>query len=346
MIADHLERGEKPLARLAVKILDALTQPLDRFDQVVPLGRERGMLGLDLAQLFLGAQIDRAKPFALAPQPFELDFDLAHLGKRLVRRHAGEARDLGGLDLEHVMDLAGDITEAALAAFEPLLRPRRLLARRAHGFERRALRAVGFSDSSCAAAPSLRSLQAWRSAASAVRRRPEISASRASAWASARTSASRARWPSTSPRTAASCASMFPAGGNPCRAHCASSRAVAASSRLAVRRALASANAERRAASRPASRSACACRSRVACASCCSARQRVRAAASASAGQPTPASAAPSAFFLLSTSPRTALLSALISARRFLPASRRGAPAGAPAGGGEGGPRPRAPSPQ
>src|SRR5947199_9451222 len=42
------------------------------------------------------------------------------------------------------MDLAGDVAEAALAAFEPLLRPRCVLTRRAHGFERRALRAVGF----------------------------------------------------------------------------------------------------------------------------------------------------------------------------------------------------------
>src|SRR5262249_56606535 len=51
-----------------------------------------------------------------------------------------------GLDLEHVMDLAGDVAEAALATFEPFLRPRRVLTRSAHGFERGALRAVGFGE--------------------------------------------------------------------------------------------------------------------------------------------------------------------------------------------------------
>jgi hypothetical protein len=55
MGVDHLEGGEQPFARLAVEILDALTQPLDRFDQIVALGGERAMLSLDLTQLFFRA---------------------------------------------------------------------------------------------------------------------------------------------------------------------------------------------------------------------------------------------------------------------------------------------------
>src|SRR5262249_61053057 len=61
MVADQLEGGEQPLARFAIEILDALPQALDRFNQVVALGSERTGLGLDLAQRFLGAQIDVAQ---------------------------------------------------------------------------------------------------------------------------------------------------------------------------------------------------------------------------------------------------------------------------------------------
>ena len=52
--------------------------------QVVALGGERGVLGLDLAQFFFGAQIDRAQPLALAAQPFELFLDLGEIGQRLA----------------------------------------------------------------------------------------------------------------------------------------------------------------------------------------------------------------------------------------------------------------------
>ena len=67
--------------RLAVEALDALAQPLDGFHQIVAFGGERGVLGLDLAQLFLGVQIDRAEPLAVAAQLFEIFLDLVE------RRH-------------------------------------------------------------------------------------------------------------------------------------------------------------------------------------------------------------------------------------------------------------------
>src|SRR2546430_11404316 len=44
------------------------------------------------------------------------------------------------------MNLAGNVAAPPLAAFETLLRARRLLARRPRGFERRALRPVGLSE--------------------------------------------------------------------------------------------------------------------------------------------------------------------------------------------------------
>ena len=52
--------------------------------QIVALGGERRVLGLDLAQFFLGAQVDRAQPLALAAQPLELFLDLGQLGQRLA----------------------------------------------------------------------------------------------------------------------------------------------------------------------------------------------------------------------------------------------------------------------
>src|SRR3979409_1259164 len=76
MAVDGFERGQQALARLAVEALDALAQPLDGFHQIVALRGERGVLGFDLAQLFLGAQIYRAKPLAVAAQLFEAFFDL------------------------------------------------------------------------------------------------------------------------------------------------------------------------------------------------------------------------------------------------------------------------------
>src|SRR5205823_6462884 len=157
--------------------------------------------------------------------------------QRLVGRDPGKACDLGGLDLEHVVNFAGDVAEPTLAAFEALFGPRRLLTRCAHRFERPALRAVSLSEHALA----LREL-IGRGAA--------------------RSSASRARFPSMSPRAAASCVSMLAAGGNTVSARCASLRPAIASSRLALSRVLASPSAERRAALRPAWRSASACRSR------------------------------------------------------------------------------------
>ena len=67
VLVDGLERGQQPLAGFLVETLDALAQPLDGFDEVIAFGCQRCVLGLDLAQLFLGAQVDGAEPLAVAP---------------------------------------------------------------------------------------------------------------------------------------------------------------------------------------------------------------------------------------------------------------------------------------
>src|SRR3972149_2055515 len=55
MIVDDRERAKQAFTRFAIEALDALAQPLDRFDQVVALAGQRGGLALDLAQFLLRA---------------------------------------------------------------------------------------------------------------------------------------------------------------------------------------------------------------------------------------------------------------------------------------------------
>ena len=53
---------------------------------------KRGVLGLDLAQLFLGAQIDRAQPLAVAAQLFEVFLDLGERRQFRARLDLGQCR--------------------------------------------------------------------------------------------------------------------------------------------------------------------------------------------------------------------------------------------------------------
>src|SRR5262249_42714703 len=73
-------------------------------------------------------------------------FHLGDVGQRLAGIDAGEVRHLGRVDFQHLANLVGDIAEPALATFEALLRARRLLARGADGFERRARGAVALGE--------------------------------------------------------------------------------------------------------------------------------------------------------------------------------------------------------
>ncbi len=75
MLTSSNEVSSRSRASL-VQALDALAQLVDRGDQVVALGGEVVVLLLDLAQLFFGAQIDRAEPLALAAQPLQRRLDV------------------------------------------------------------------------------------------------------------------------------------------------------------------------------------------------------------------------------------------------------------------------------
>ena len=217
------------------------------------------MLRLDLAQLFLGAQVDGAEPLAVAPQLFEPLLDRRDVGQLRARRDLGKRRDVLRLGFEHLADFMRDVGGAAVRGLEPLLGARLFGARFAHRLERgtrglvgfgerglgggapvggRALRRFGGLDlgderaallgdrrrraferaalglrfgrallrasrpdrprSPCGASHSA------RSAAIAAMRRARNSASRASACASPRASASTARLAATSPRVSAS----------------------------------------------------------------------------------------------------------------------------------------------
>ena len=103
---------EQPLARFAVQALDALAQPLDRLDQVVALCHEPIVLGLDLAQFFLGAQVDGAKPFAVAPQLLQIGLDLLDRRELCAGLDLGQRGNARRFDLQHVTDFALEVFEA------------------------------------------------------------------------------------------------------------------------------------------------------------------------------------------------------------------------------------------
>ena len=144
MGVDGFERGQKPLARLAVEALDAGAQLLDRFDEVVALGGERGVLGFDLAQLLLGAQVDGAEAIAVAAQLFQLRLDLRQRRQVDAVLHLGQRRHRAGLDLEHVADFPFGILQTTLAAVHAFLGAGGGFARARQRLQRDSRGAIGF----------------------------------------------------------------------------------------------------------------------------------------------------------------------------------------------------------
>ncbi len=104
------------------------------------------MLGLDLAQFLLSAQVDGAEPLALAPQPLQPLLDLGQIGQCLAFLDFGDRGDRGGLDLQHVVDFAANVGQPALGAFEAFLGAGQFLARKTGGFERCTGIAVGIGQ--------------------------------------------------------------------------------------------------------------------------------------------------------------------------------------------------------
>ena len=121
VIVHGLERGQQALAGFLVEALDACAQLLDRFDEVVAFGGEAGVLGLDLAQFFLGAQVDGTEPVAVAAELFEIGFDGRDFRQLGFGRHFGHRGHAVRLDLEHVANFALDVFEAAAGCLHALL---------------------------------------------------------------------------------------------------------------------------------------------------------------------------------------------------------------------------------
>ena len=71
MAVDLLEGGEQPGAALAVEAADRAAQAMDRDAQLLALGLAGEAAFLQLVQLALGDEIDRADPLALLHLPLE-----------------------------------------------------------------------------------------------------------------------------------------------------------------------------------------------------------------------------------------------------------------------------------
>ena len=108
-------------------------------------------LGSTSRNSFLGPQVDGAQPLALAPQPLEIGLDLDDVGQRLVAPDLGEAGDLGRLDLEHLVDLVGDVREPARSPPSKRSSARAASSRAAPMAQRRACRPVGLGERMLAA---------------------------------------------------------------------------------------------------------------------------------------------------------------------------------------------------
>ena len=131
--------------KVACLQLNSTRDPAPNID-IIAFGAEGSMLRLDFAQFFLGTEVDGAEALAIAPQAFEIGFDRAHLRQRLAGIDAGQVRDLCGFDLEHLVNFVCHVGEPTLAAFEPLVGTRRILARRSHRLECAARVAIGLGQ--------------------------------------------------------------------------------------------------------------------------------------------------------------------------------------------------------
>ncbi len=146
LLVDGIERHEQPFASLVIEAVDALTQPLDRLDEIVALAGQFVMLRFDFAQLFFGAQIDRAEALAFALDAVQPGLDIGDLRRFSIGFDLGEFGHRRGLDVELIADLVLDVGDPARRRAIALFGARRLGAGFADGFERNARGFVGFGQ--------------------------------------------------------------------------------------------------------------------------------------------------------------------------------------------------------
>src|SRR5262249_6892849 len=123
-------RSKQPFARLAIETLNPLAQPLDRLDEIVALRGQRRVLGLDFAQLLLGAQVDGAEPLAVALELFKLRLDRGNVRQGRIRLETSKRGQRFRLNLQNFADLGGEVHKAAPDRLVALLGTRRGFARR------------------------------------------------------------------------------------------------------------------------------------------------------------------------------------------------------------------------
>jgi hypothetical protein len=83
-----------------------------------------GVLGLDLAQFLVGAQVDGAESLAVALELLQLRLDFRDVGKRRVGCKAGKTRQRFRLGLQDLADFGGEIGEPPLDPLVTLFRAR------------------------------------------------------------------------------------------------------------------------------------------------------------------------------------------------------------------------------
>ena len=114
MAVHRLEGGEQPLAPLAVQVLDAVPQPLDRLLEILALDRAcRRAASSSSLRLLLGAQIDAAEPLALVLQLVQRALSIASACRQLgVGLEPGKLAQLVERPAEMLCDLRRELVLA------------------------------------------------------------------------------------------------------------------------------------------------------------------------------------------------------------------------------------------
>jgi hypothetical protein len=93
------------------------------------------VLSLDFPQFFLGAKVDGAKSFTLAPQALKFLFDFRKIRQWIGWAEFGQLGNGSRFNFQHVADFPPDVAEPAFGALEALLCTCKFFTRGAGGFE-------------------------------------------------------------------------------------------------------------------------------------------------------------------------------------------------------------------
>src|SRR5262245_47825185 len=128
MGVDGAEGGRQTLAPFAVQAGNALTEALDRGNQVVALADEGGAAFVDFVRLGFGAEVDRAEAFPLLAVALEARVDTGNLRERRARLQPCKTGRLLGRTVERLADAGGDLAQALTRGDHTFLGAAALLA--------------------------------------------------------------------------------------------------------------------------------------------------------------------------------------------------------------------------